>query len=135
MCITINNNAPHLKSPKNQNRKAALGRPAMKFNGRLELVSSRPTLALSYAVVHQRNRKTTTINKNKTNKTQAKRKAGSWIERQLATMLESHARQTQQQRNEQWEKNNKKKKQQKKKQNKKKTRGGKSEVPPWDGQQ
>ena len=27
--ITINNNAPHLKSPKNQNRKAALGRPAI----------------------------------------------------------------------------------------------------------
>ena len=25
--ITINNNAPHLKSPKNQNRRAALGRP------------------------------------------------------------------------------------------------------------
>ena len=34
-------------------------------------------------------------------------------------MLESHARQTQQQRNEQW----------------KKTRGDKAEVPPWDGQQ
>ena len=27
------NNAPHLKSPKNQNRRAALGRPAMKFLG------------------------------------------------------------------------------------------------------
>ena len=26
--ITINNNAPHLKSPKNQNRRAALGRAA-----------------------------------------------------------------------------------------------------------
>ena len=32
--ITINNNAPHLKSPKNQNRRAALGRPAMKLLGR-----------------------------------------------------------------------------------------------------
>ena len=31
MTITINNNMPHLKSPKNQNRKAALGRPAMKL--------------------------------------------------------------------------------------------------------
>ena len=31
--ITINNNAPHLKSPKNQNRRAALGRPAMKLLG------------------------------------------------------------------------------------------------------
>ena len=30
--ITINNNAPHLKSPKNQNRGAALGRPAIKKN-------------------------------------------------------------------------------------------------------
>ena len=29
--ITINNNAPHLKSPKNQNRRAALGRPAIKI--------------------------------------------------------------------------------------------------------
>ena len=29
--ITINNNAPHLKSPKNQNRRAALGRSAMKL--------------------------------------------------------------------------------------------------------
>ena len=27
--ITINNNTPHLKSPKNQNRRAALGRPAI----------------------------------------------------------------------------------------------------------
>ena len=31
--ITINNNAPHLKSPKNQNRRAALGRPAIKITG------------------------------------------------------------------------------------------------------
>ena len=31
--ITINNNAPHLKSPKNQNRRDALGRPAMKLLG------------------------------------------------------------------------------------------------------
>ena len=31
--ITINTNAPHLKSPKNQNRRAALGRPAMKLLG------------------------------------------------------------------------------------------------------
>ena len=31
--ITINNNAPHLKSPKNQNRRAALGWPAMKLLG------------------------------------------------------------------------------------------------------
>ena len=31
--ITINNNAPHLKSPKNQNRRAAFGRPAMKLLG------------------------------------------------------------------------------------------------------
>ena len=28
-----NNNTPHLKSPKNQNRRAALGRPAMKLLG------------------------------------------------------------------------------------------------------
>ena len=29
----MNNNAPHLKSPKNQNRRAALGRPAIKITG------------------------------------------------------------------------------------------------------
>ena len=31
--ITINNGRPHLKSPKNQNRIAALGRPAIKLLG------------------------------------------------------------------------------------------------------
>ena len=31
--ITINNDALHLKSPKNQNRRAALGRPAIKLLG------------------------------------------------------------------------------------------------------
>ena len=51
--ITTNNNAPHLKSPKNQSRRAALGRPAMKITGGLELVCGRPTLALSSALVHQ----------------------------------------------------------------------------------
>ena len=30
---TINNNAPHLKSPKNQNRRAAFGQPAIKLLG------------------------------------------------------------------------------------------------------
>ena len=51
--ITINNNAPHLKSPKNQNRRAALGRPAIKITGELQLVCDRPTLALSSALVPQ----------------------------------------------------------------------------------
>ena len=60
--ITINNNAPHLKSPKNQNRRAALGRPAIKITGGLELVCGRPTLALVSALVHQK----TTTKKNKT---------------------------------------------------------------------
>ena len=35
--ITINNNAPHPKSPKNPNRRAALGRPAIKITGGLQL--------------------------------------------------------------------------------------------------
>ena len=48
-----NNNAPHLKSPKNQNRRAALGRPAIKITGGLQLVCGRPTLALSSALVPQ----------------------------------------------------------------------------------
>ena len=47
--ITTNNNAPHLKSPKNQSRRAALGRPAIKITGGLQLVFGRPTLALSSA--------------------------------------------------------------------------------------
>ena len=51
--ITTNNNAPHLKSPKNQSRRAALGRPAIKITGGLELVCGRPTLALSSALVPQ----------------------------------------------------------------------------------
>ena len=51
--ITTNNNAPHLKSPKNQSRRAALGRPAIKITGGLQLVFGRPTLALSSALVPQ----------------------------------------------------------------------------------
>ena len=49
----MNNNAPHLKSPKNQNRRAALGRPAIKITVGLQLVCGRPTLALSSALVPQ----------------------------------------------------------------------------------
>ena len=51
--ITINNNAPHLKSSKNQNRRAALGRPAINITGGLQLVCGRPTLALSSTLVPQ----------------------------------------------------------------------------------
>ena len=73
--MTINNNAPHLKSPKNQNRRAALGRPAIKITGGLELVCGRPTLAFASVLVHQiqqlRTRKTKRIK-------QTKSKAGSW---------------------------------------------------------
>ena len=46
---------PHLNSAKNQDRRAALGQPAIKITGGLELVCGRPTLALSSALVHQRN--------------------------------------------------------------------------------
>ena len=38
---------------KNQNRSAALGRPAIKITGGLQLVCGRPTLALSSALVPQ----------------------------------------------------------------------------------
>ena len=73
--ITTNNNAPHLKSPKNQSRRAALERPAIKIIEGLELVCGRPTLALASALVHQiqqlRTRKTKRIK-------QTKSKAGSW---------------------------------------------------------
>ena len=47
------NNASHLKSPKNQSRRAALGRPPTKITGGLQLVFGRPTLALSSAQVPQ----------------------------------------------------------------------------------
>ena len=39
--ITTNNNAPHLKSPKNQNRRAALGRAAIKITS-LRATNPRP---------------------------------------------------------------------------------------------
>ena len=53
--ITINNGTPHLKSLKSQNRRAALGRPAMKLlgGGLLQLVCCRPTLAPSSALAPQ----------------------------------------------------------------------------------
>ena len=51
--ITTNNNAPNLKSPINQSRRAALGRPAIKITGGLQLVFGRPNLALSSALVPQ----------------------------------------------------------------------------------
>ena len=51
--MTTNINAPHLKSPKNQSRRAALGRPAIKITGGLQLVFGRPTLALNSALVPQ----------------------------------------------------------------------------------
>ena len=52
---TINNNAPHLKSPKNQNRRAALGRPAIKITGGLQLACGRPPspLVLPWLLRHQ----------------------------------------------------------------------------------
>ena len=55
--ITNNNHIPRLKPPKNQNRRAALGRPAIKLlgggggGGGLQLVYGRPTLALTSALV------------------------------------------------------------------------------------
>ena len=64
--ITINSNTTHLKSPKNQNRRAALGWPAMILleggwrrervgagGGGLQLVCGRSTLTLSSALVLQ----------------------------------------------------------------------------------
>ena len=67
--ITINNNAPHLKSPKNQNRRAALGRPATKNTGGLQLGCGRPTLSLSSGLVplHKQIDKRPTINNQNSN--------------------------------------------------------------------
>ena len=72
--ITINNNAPHLKSPKNQNRRAALGQPPIKITGGLQLVCGRPTLALASVLVHQIQQLRTRITKRIK---QTKSKAGS----------------------------------------------------------
>ena len=52
----MNNDTPHLKSPMNQYRKAALGWPAIKLQGRggggggggLQLVCGRPTLSINH---------------------------------------------------------------------------------------
>ena len=49
--ITINNNTSHPKSPKNQNRRAALGRPATKAPGGSQPACGRPTPAPSSALV------------------------------------------------------------------------------------
>ena len=56
--ITINNSTSHLKSLKSQNRRAALGRPAIKKllgggGGCFQLVCGLPTLAFSSALVPQ----------------------------------------------------------------------------------
>ena len=64
--ITIHKGTPHLKSPKNQNRRAALGRPAMKLlggggggeggeggGGGLQIVCGRQTLAFGSALIPQ----------------------------------------------------------------------------------
>ena len=92
--ITINNRTLNLKPPKNQNRRAALGWPAIKSLGwgGLELVCGRPTLALGSALVHQTKQQRTTKIKQIKHKQKAKRAAG--IEGQVATMLKSHTRQT-----------------------------------------
>ena len=94
--ITINNDTSHLKSPKNQNRRAALGRPAIKLQGGggggLEPVCGRPTIALCSALVHQKKTATSSKTLGMKRKQKAKRAAG--IEGQVATMmLESHTRQ------------------------------------------
>ena len=120
--ITINNNAPHLKSPKNQNRRAALGRPAIKITGGLELVCGRPTLALASALVHQIQQLRTRKTKRIKHKRKAKWAAG--IGGQVATMLELHTRQVDTTAIKRARKNEKER-----------LRGDKAEVPPWDGQQ
>ena len=53
--ITINNDTPNLKPPKNQNRRAVFGRPAIILlgGGGPRLVYGRPTLALNSALVPQ----------------------------------------------------------------------------------
>ena len=88
--ITINSKAPHLKSPKNQNKRAALGGPAMKLPGWgwLKLVCGRPTLTLDSDLVHQP-KQTTKTKRIK----QKKKKQAAGIEGQVATMLEFYTRQ------------------------------------------
>ena len=87
---TINNGTPHLKSLKNQNRRAALGRPAIKLLRRLKLVCGRPTLPLVLLWFTRQNNYEQQ-KQNELNEQKAKRAAG--IEGQVATMLKSHTRQ------------------------------------------
>ena len=70
----MNNNTPHLKSPKNQ-KEEPLGTASNEITGGLELVGGRPTLALGSVLVHEIKQIRTT---KKPNKTQTKNKAGSW---------------------------------------------------------
>ena len=77
----MNKNAPHLKSPKNQNRRAVMGRASMKLldywgggggAGGLELVCGRPTSPLVrpwFITQNNYNESNTIQNKNKSIKT------------------------------------------------------------------
>ena len=119
---TINNGTSHQKSPKNQNRRAALGRPAVKLLGAwTSLRSTNPRPWFYFGSPD----KTSTNYKIKTDNTQTKSKAGSWIEGRVATLLESHTRQYD---------TTAMKRARKKKKKKEQLRGDKTEVPPWDGQ-
>ena len=123
--MTINNNTPHRKSPENQNRIAALGRPAKNCWGRgkgIDPVFGRPTFTFCFCTPD----KTTTNNKKKRIKHKQKAKRAAGIEGHVATMLESYTKQT-----DTTTIRRKRKKIMKKEQ----LRGDKTEVPPWVGQQ
>ena len=90
--ITINNGTAHLKLPKNQNRRAALGRPEIKLLGGggawTSLRSANPWF--SFGSPNKKNIRTAQ-KKRIEHKQKAKRAAG--IEGQVLTMLKSHTRQ------------------------------------------
>ena len=50
---TKHNQTPHLKPPKNQNRRAALGQPAIKLLGASTSLRSTNDIALSFVLVPQ----------------------------------------------------------------------------------
>ena len=79
--ITINNNAPHLNSPKNQNRRAAFGRPAMKLLGGLNQFSvDQPSPFILFWPTRQNNYKKKQKKKKKKKRITKKKKskAGTW---------------------------------------------------------
>ena len=80
--ITINNGSSHLKSPKNRNKRAALGRPAIKFlgvgEGALTFAVDQPSPLAWLWFTKRNNYEQQKQNEKNTNKKQSKALKGRW---------------------------------------------------------